>query len=121
MTIDRLNSQDSETSDGVTVSASAAARIKEITAGESDTKLLRVSVEGGGCSGFQYKFDLVATPDADDLVIEKDGATVLVDPVSVPFLAGSEIDYVQELIGASFKVHNPNATASCGCGTSFTV
>ena len=104
----------------VRVSSSAAARINAITESEAN-KLLRVSVEGGGCSGFQYKFDLVAKPDSDDLVIEQDGATVLVDPMSLPFLEGSELDYVQELIGASFKVHNPNAQASCGCGTSFTI
>lgn len=105
----------------VRVSASAAERINAITASEAANKLLRVSVEGGGCSGFQYKFDLVAEPADDDLVIEKEGATVLVDPMSLPFLEGAELDYVQELIGASFKVHNPNAQASCGCGTSFTI
>ena len=83
--------------------------------------MLRVSVEGGGCSGFQYKFDLVGAPEADDLVIEKGGARVLVDPVSLGFLAGSEIDFVDDLIGASFKINNPQATASCGCGTSFSI
>jgi len=108
-------------SGAVTVSASAAHRINTITEGETDNKLLRISVEGGGCSGFQYKFDLVASSEPDDLIVERDGATVLVDPISVPFLTGSEIDFVQELIGASFKVHNPNATAACGCGTSFTI
>lgn len=105
----------------VRVSNSAAARINAITATEPTNKLLRISVEGGGCSGFQYKFDLVAQSAPDDLVIEQEGATVLVDPMSLPFLEGSELDYVQELIGASFKVHNPNAQASCGCGTSFTI
>ena len=105
----------------VSVTSSAAQRINAITATEAENKLLRVSVEGGGCSGFQYKFDLIPAPDADDLVIEKDGATVVVDPVSLPFLEGAEIDFVQELIGASFKVNNPNAQASCGCGTSFTI
>jgi len=103
------------------VSPSAAARINAITASEAQNKLLRISVEGGGCSGFQYKFDLVPTSAPDDLVIEKEGATVLVDPISLPFLEGAELDYVQELIGASFQVKNPNAQASCGCGTSFTV
>jgi iron-sulfur cluster assembly accessory protein len=83
--------------------------------------MLRVSVEGGGCSGFQYKFDLVSKTAPGDLVVRRDGATVLIDPVSVEYLAGSEIDYVDDLIGASFKIHNPNATASCGCGTSFSV
>jgi len=105
----------------VTVTPRAAARINEIVANESLTKLLRVSVEGGGCSGFQYKFDLVEAPAADDLVIERDEARVLVDPVSLEFLKGAQIDFVDDLIGASFKIRNPNATASCGCGTSFTV
>jgi iron-sulfur cluster assembly accessory protein len=99
----------------------AARRIAEIVAGEPKTPLLRVSVEGGGCSGFQYKFDLVGGSEADDLVIEKAGAKVLIDPVSLGFLAGSEIDFVDELIGASFKINNPQATASCGCGTSFSI
>ncbi len=107
--------------DGVTLSDSAARRIIEITADEPENKLLRVSVEGGGCSGFQYKFDLVADVESDDLVIENDGAKAVVDAVSLPFLAGSEIDFVDELIGATFQVKNPNATASCGCGTSFTI
>ena len=105
----------------VRVSTSAAEQINAITATEAANKLLRISVEGGGCSGFQYKFNLVAESAADDLVIEKEGATVLVDPMSLPFLEGAELDYVQELIGASFKVNNPNAEASCGCGTSFTI
>jgi iron-sulfur cluster assembly accessory protein len=105
----------------VTVTDRAARRIAEIVAGEPRTPLLRVSVEGGGCSGFQYKFDLVHTPETDDLVIEKGGAKVLVDPVSLGYLAGSEIDFVDDLIGASFKIRNPQATASCGCGTSFSI
>jgi len=105
----------------ITMSQSAAQRINEITADEPANKLLRVSVEGGGCSGFSYKFDVVAKAEDDDLVIQKDGATVLVDAVSLPFLAGSEVDFVDELIGAMFQVKNPNATASCGCGTSFTI
>jgi len=105
----------------VRVSSSAAARINAITASEALNKMLRLSVEGGGCSGFQYKFDLVAEPDPEDLVVEQEGAKVVVDPMSLPFLDGAELDYVQELIGASFKVHNPNAQAACGCGTSFTI
>jgi iron-sulfur cluster insertion protein len=105
----------------VTVSERAARRIAQITAGEPATPLLRVSVEGGGCSGFQYKFDLVAASEADDLVIEREGARVLIDPVSLEYLGGSEIDFVDDLIGQSFKIHNPNATASCGCGTSFSI
>jgi iron-sulfur cluster assembly accessory protein len=76
-------------------------------------------VEGGGCSGFQYKFDMERAKAEDDLVLNRDSATVLIDPVSVGFMAGSEIDFVDDLIGASFKVKNPNVTASCGCGTSF--
>ena len=103
----------------VTVSDRAARRIAQIVAGEPATPLFRVSVEGGGCSGFQYKFDLVAERAADDLVIEKAGARVLIDPVSLGLLSGSEIDYVEDLMGSTFKVQNPNATASCGCGTSF--
>ncbi|MGI9425621.1 MAG: iron-sulfur cluster insertion protein ErpA [Hyphomicrobiaceae bacterium] len=110
-----------EATSPVTVSASAARRIVEITADEPVNKLLRVSVEGGGCSGFQYKFDLVGSAETDDLVVTNDGATVVVDSISLPFLAGSEIDFADELIGAMFQVKNPNATASCGCGTSFTI
>ncbi|MDH3579286.1 MAG: iron-sulfur cluster insertion protein ErpA [Hyphomicrobiales bacterium] len=105
----------------VTVSDSAAKRIAEIITGEPSHTMLRVSVEGGGCSGFQYKFDLVQDRQNDDLAIEKGGVTVLVDPVSVTYMEGSEIDYVTDLIGASFQVKNPNATASCGCGTSFSL
>ncbi|MBO0765672.1 MAG: iron-sulfur cluster assembly accessory protein [Hyphomicrobiaceae bacterium] len=105
----------------ITVSDRAARRIAEIVAGEPATPMFRVSVEGGGCSGFQYKFDLVAERAADDLVVEKGGARVLVDPVSLGLLNGSEIDFVDDLMGATFRVSNPNATASCGCGTSFAV
>jgi len=105
----------------VTLSERAARRIVEIVADEPENKLLRVSVEGGGCSGFQYKFDLVAQSEPDDIVIERDGATVLIDPVSIMYMGGSEIDFVEDLIGSSFRVNNPNATASCGCGTSFSI
>ena len=104
----------------ITVSERAARRIGDILKGEPAGTMLRVSVEGGGCSGFQYKFDMERAQAADDdLVIARDGATVLIDPVSQQYMAGSEIDFVEDLIGASFKVKNPNATASCGCGTSF--
>jgi len=89
--------------------------------GEGDGAMLRISVEGGGCSGFQYKFDVDHAKAEDDLVISREGAVVLVDSASVPFLAGSEVDFVDDLIGASFRVVNPNATASCGCGTSFSI
>lgn len=105
----------------VTVSEKAVRRIGEILKSEPAGTMLRVSVEGGGCSGFQYKFDMELAKAADDLVIGRDGATVLIDPVSVEHMAGSEIDFVDDLIGASFKVKNPKATASCGCGTSFSL
>src|ERR1700753_348289 len=107
--------------DAVTISERAARRIGEILKSEGNGAMLRISVEGGGCSGFQYKFDVDRARADDDLVIEREQAVVLVDPSSVPFLAGSEVDFVDDLIGASFRVHNPNATASCGCGTSFSV
>jgi iron-sulfur cluster assembly accessory protein len=103
----------------ITVSDRAAKRIGEILKSEPPGTMLRVSVEGGGCSGFQYKFDMERSKAADDLVIARDGATVLIDPVSINYMAGSDIDFVEDLIGASFKVKNPKATASCGCGTSF--
>ncbi len=103
----------------ITVSERAARRIGEILKTEPAGTMLRVSVEGGGCSGFQYKFDMERARADDDLVIARDGATVLIDPMSVQYMAGSEIDFVEDLIGAAFKVKNPNATASCGCGTSF--
>lgn len=105
----------------VTVSERAAQRIGEILSGEPTGAMLRVSVEGGGCSGFQYRFDVEQARAEDDLVLTRDKAVVLIDPVSVTYLAGSEIDFVDDLIGASFKIHNPNATASCGCGTSFSL
>jgi iron-sulfur cluster assembly accessory protein len=105
----------------VTVSGRAARRIGEILKGEPTGAMLRVSVEGGGCSGFQYKFDIERAKAEGDIVIAHDGATVLIDPVSVNYLAGAEIDFVDDLIGASFKINNPNATASCGCGTSFSL
>jgi iron-sulfur cluster assembly accessory protein len=103
----------------VTVTERAALRIGEILRQEPAGTMLRVSVAGGGCSGFQYKFDTERARAEDDMVIERSGATVLIDPISLNYLAGSEIDFVDDLIGSSFKVNNPNATASCGCGTSF--
>ena len=105
----------------VTLSSSAAKRINAILAKQSGKDFLRVSVEGGGCSGFSYKFDLDDKANDDDIIIEKDGARVLVDEMSVEFMRGSEIDFSTELIGAAFTVNNPNATASCGCGTSFSL
>ncbi len=105
----------------ITVSDRAATQIAAIIAQEGGNTMLRVSVEGGGCSGFQYKFDLVQESAGDDLAIEKGGITVLIDSVSQMYMEGSEIDFADELIGAAFKVNNPNATASCGCGTSFSI
>ena len=105
----------------VTITDRAARQIGQILKSEGDGAKLRISVEGGGCSGFQYKFDVERDQAEDDLVIERDSAVVLVDPASAPFLAGSEVDFVDDLIGASFRVNNPNATASCGCGTSFSI
>ena len=103
----------------VKVTERAALRIGEILRKEPAGTMLRVSVEGGGCSGFQYKFDTERAKAEDDIVIERAGATVLIDPVSLNYMTGSEIDFVDDLIGSSFKINNPNATASCGCGTSF--
>jgi iron-sulfur cluster assembly accessory protein len=103
----------------VTVTERAAQRIGEILRLEPAGTMLRVSVEGGGCSGFQYKFDTERAKADDDTVIERNGATVLIDPISLNYMAGSQIDFVDDLIGSAFKVHNPKATASCGCGTSF--
>jgi iron-sulfur cluster assembly accessory protein len=105
----------------VSLSASAAKQINTILASQSDASLLRIGVVGGGCSGFSYTFDLETKINDDDLVLERDGARVAIDEASLPFLENAEIDYVDELIGASFKIHNPNATAACGCGTSFSV
>ena len=105
----------------VSVTDRAARRIAQVLAKEPAGSMLRVAVNGGGCSGFQYAFDVSQERKSDDLVIVHDGATVLVDPVSLDFLRGSKIDFVDDLIGQSFKIENPNATASCGCGTSFTV
>jgi iron-sulfur cluster assembly accessory protein len=105
----------------VSVSANAARRIAEILSAEPTGTMLRVSVEGGGCSGFRYEFAVEKTRQGDDLAIERDGVTVVVDPVSLEYMKGSEIDFVDELIGASFQIKNPNATSGCGCGTSFSV
>ena len=109
------------TMDSVTVSERAARQIGEILGREPPGTMLRVSVEGGGCSGFQYKFDMDREQAADDVLICRDSALVLIDQVSLGYLAGSEIDFVDDLIGASFRINNPKATASCGCGTSFSL
>ncbi|MBN9590465.1 MAG: heme biosynthesis protein HemY [Alphaproteobacteria bacterium 64-11] len=105
----------------ITISDRAARRIAQILKAEAQPVMLRLAVTGGGCSGFQYNFALDDAPTDEDLVLEKDGAKVLIDPVSQDFLAGAEIDFTDDLIGQAFKVNNPNATASCGCGTSFSV
>jgi iron-sulfur cluster assembly accessory protein len=105
----------------LSLSERAARRICEIMKKEADGSLLRISVSGGGCSGFQYAFDVVQDASPDDLVIERDGARVAIDEVSLPFLQGSRLDFVDDLIGQSFRFDNPNATSSCGCGTSFSV
>ncbi|MHB2206080.1 HesB/IscA family protein [Methylobacterium sp. CM6257] len=105
----------------ITLTPRAAKRINEIMGSEPPGSSLRISVNGGGCSGFSYAFDITRTREAQDVAIERDGATVIVDPVSLEYMAGSTIDFVNDLIGQSFKIENPLATASCGCGTSFSL
>jgi iron-sulfur cluster assembly accessory protein len=105
----------------VTLSNAAAKRIEKIVSAESGKSALRVSVEGGGCSGFSYKFDLDNDPTDDDVVIENGNAKVLIDSMSLVYMEGAEIDFVDNLLGQSFQIKNPNAVASCGCGTSFSV
>lgn len=105
----------------MTLSASAAARVAAIAAKQGKPAILRLSVEGGGCSGFQYKFGLAEAAEADDLSVERDGVTLLVDSVSLDLVAGSVVDYVESLGGAAFKVENPQAASGCGCGSSFAI
>jgi iron-sulfur cluster insertion protein len=105
----------------ITLTERAAARIRDIVTAEPGKSALRIAVQGGGCSGFQYEFALADAANSEDLVVTRDGATALIDPVSQIYMAGSEIDFVDELLGQSFKIHNPQATASCGCGTSFSI
>ena len=109
------------TEPSITLSESAAGRIRQIAEREGRPVMLRVAVEGGGCSGFSYQFDLVDAAQEDDLRVERDGAAALVDEMSLVLLKGSEIDFVDELAGAEFKVRNPNAKSSCGCGVSFSI
>ena len=106
--------------DAVSISASAARRLNAILKGEAGAAL-RISVKGGGCSGFQYAFDIDRARADDDFVATRDGATVVVDPVSLEMMKGAELDFVDDLMGQAFKVKNPNAVASCGCGVSFSV
>ena len=109
-------------SNDVSLTDRAAKRIGRILAKEPEGTVLRISVSGGGCSGFQYEYNLVQeTPANDDIVLSKNDATVLIDAMSLEFMGGAEIDYSDDLIGASFQIKNPNAVASCGCGTSFAV
>ncbi len=105
----------------VELTDAAAKRISAILAREAGKNALRVSVEGGGCSGFSYKFDLVGERNGDDIAVEKNGATVLIDELSLIYMGGSVIDFVDDLMGQSFQIKNPNAVASCGCGTSFSI
>jgi iron-sulfur cluster assembly accessory protein len=105
----------------VTLSPAAAKRLKAISLEEGRPLMLRVAVEGGGCSGFQYRFDLVDAAEDDDLKVERDGATALVDVISLALIKGSEIDFADELAAAEFRVKNPNAKSSCGCGVSFSI
>jgi iron-sulfur cluster assembly accessory protein len=115
-----MNEAVSPALEGVSISASAARRLNAILKGEQGAAL-RISVKGGGCSGFQYSFDVDRSRAEDDVAVTRDGATVLVDPVSLEMLKGAELDFVDDLMGQSFRVKNPNAVASCGCGVSFTV
>ena len=106
---------------GLTLSETAAARLAKLAEAEGRPVMLRVAVDGGGCSGFQYRFELVEAAEPDDLRIETAGRAALVDPVSLPFLKNSEIAFVDDLAGAQFVVRNPNAASSCGCGVSFSI
>jgi len=105
----------------MTLSPSAAARVALIASKQGKPAILRLAVEGGGCSGFQYKFGLADAPEDDDLVVERDGVQLLVDSVSLDLIAGSVVDYVESLGGAAFKVENPQAASGCGCGSSFSI
>lgn len=105
----------------IDLTSAAAARVAAIAAKQAKPAILRLAVEGGGCSGFQYKFGLEDAPAADDLITERDGVRLVVDPVSLDLLAGAAVDYVESLGGAAFRVTNPNAASGCGCGSSFSV
>ncbi|MEO0871212.1 MAG: iron-sulfur cluster insertion protein ErpA [Pseudomonadota bacterium] len=103
----------------LTLTPAAAKRVAVIAQKQTKPAILRLSVEGGGCSGFQYKFEMADNPDTDDMVSETDGVRLVVDPVSLDLVGGSVVDYVESLGGAAFRVENPNAAAGCGCGSSF--
>ena len=105
--------------DTLTLTSAAAERIAWIAQKQTKPAILRLSVEGGGCSGFQYKFEMADAPEGDDAVSETDGVQLVVDPVSLDLVSGSVIDYVESLGGAAFRVENPQAAAGCGCGSSF--
>ena len=107
--------------EGILLAESAAKRLAKLAEIEGKPVMLRVAVDGGGCSGFQYRLELVDSPETDDLIIRRDGQAAVIDPVSIPFLKGSEIAFVDELAGAQFVVRNPNASSSCGCGVSFAI
>lgn len=106
---------------GLRISDAALTRVRELIREEGKPGLkLRVFIEGGGCSGFQYGFSFDEAKAEDDLVLDRDGVELLVDPLSMQYLDGAEVDYVEQLSGAQFVIHNPNATTTCGCGSSFT-
>ena len=105
--------------DALTLTPAAAARISVIAQKQTKPAILRLSVEGGGCSGFQYKFEMADAPESEDMVSETDGVKLVVDPISLDLVGGSVVDFVESLGGAAFRVENPNAAAGCGCGSSF--
>jgi iron-sulfur cluster assembly accessory protein len=109
------------TTTDLSLTSAAAQRIRALGAAEGRPVMLRVGVEAGGCSGFSYQFDLVEHAEPDDLTVERDGAAAVVDEMSLALLKGSEIDFVDELAGAEFRIRNPNAKSSCGCGVSFSI
>lgn len=111
----------SETVTSIRLTPAAAARVAKIATRQSAPAILRLSVEGGGCAGFSYKFGLATAPEADDLVSETDGVKLVIDPMSLDLLDGSEVDFSESLGGAAFQVRNPNAASGCGCGSSFSI
>ena len=105
----------------IDITTAAAARVAAIAAKQGKPAMLRLSVDGGGCAGFQYVFGLADSPDADDILAVRDGVTLVVDPISLDLVRGASVDYVESLGGAAFKVENPNAASGCGCGSSFAI